>query len=175
MSGMRRPRAIPFVAAMLVALVAGAASAEPPARAPFQDDLISNLEGRWDLVRQIRGKEVRNTVEARWVLAHQFLELHMKDVTEPPAYEAIVLIGHDASANRYVAHWTDTWGGQFSALGRGTRTGHTIEFRFDYPDGPFFNTFTWNPDAKEWTFRGENQDAAGKRTLFLLDTLKRAP
>lgn len=162
-----------LVAALLVAL--GAAAHAEPTRAPFADDLLSNLEGDWRLVRQIRGEEVENSVDASWVLNHQFLRVHMKDVKDPPAYEAIVLIGFDDDAHRYVAHWTDTWGGKFSALGRGTRKGTSIEFRFDYPDGPFFNTFTWNAEARTWTFRGENQDAEGKRSLFLLDTLKRTP
>ena len=175
---MRTRRLSPALAALAAALgvtLTVLSHAEPPPRAPFTDELLSRLEGRWNLVRQIRGKEVRNTVEARWVLAHQFLEMHMKDVNEPPAYEAIVLIGFDDDAHHYVAHWTDTWGAKFAALGKGTRTGDAIEFRFDYPDGPFFNTFTWNAERKTWTFRGENQDADGKRNLFLLDTLERAP
>jgi hypothetical protein len=99
----------------------------------------------------------------------------MKDVREPPAYEAIVLIGLIHAGNKYVAHWTDTFGGKFSAIGTGVRTGNAVEFRFDYPDGPFFNTFTWSPDAAQWTFRGESEDASGQRKLFAVDTLTRKP
>jgi hypothetical protein len=37
---------------------------------------------------------VQNRVTATWVLNHQFLELRMRDVAQPPQYEAIVLIGY---------------------------------------------------------------------------------
>lgn len=144
-------------------------------KARFDDDLISRLEGTWDLSRKIRGTEVQNVVTARWVLNHQFLQVHMKDVKEPPAYEAIVLIGFIHASKRYVAHWTDTFGGKFSAVGTGERTANAVEFRFDYPEGPFFNTFTWLPGTGQWTFKGESQDTAGQRKLFAMDTLTRRP
>ncbi|MFI5460312.1 MAG: hypothetical protein ACHRXM_33260 [Isosphaerales bacterium] len=72
-----------------------------------------------------------------------------------------------------MAHWCDTYGGKFSAMGYGKRTGETIEFEFSYPDGPFYNTFTWDAKAKEWTFRMENQGKDGRRVLFAEDRLRR--
>ena len=144
-------------------------------RARFDDDLIARLEGRWRLTRQIRGTEVQNTVSAGWVLNHQFMRLHMKDMRDPPAYEAIVLIGYVHASAEYVAHWTDPYGGKFSAVGRARRDGNSIPFRFDYPDGPFFNTFTWEPDTGRWVFRLESQDADGRRRPFATDTLVREP
>jgi hypothetical protein len=168
-----------FLVALLSVAIAGVASAAdsdldgPKGR--FEDDLISHLEGRWLLTRRIRGAEVRNDVTAAWVLNHQFLQLHMKDVAQPPSYEAIVLIGFIHSSKQYVAHWTDTYGGKFSAVGKGIRSGNSIEFRFEYPDGPFFNTFSWSPDVSQWTFRMENSDAQGSRRPFAVDTLVRQP
>jgi hypothetical protein len=143
-------------------------------KAGFHDDLISKLEGAWNLTRKIRGTEVQNNVSATWVLNHQFLQIHMKDVKNPPAYEALVLVGYVPSSGRYVAHWCDTYGGNFSAMGTGIRSGNSVEFRFAYPDGPFFNTFTWSPGKNQWVMRLESQDANGARTLFAVDTLDRA-
>jgi hypothetical protein len=169
------------LAVAAVAFLAGPVStraAEPAQDGPkatFQDDLISNLAGAWALKRQIRGKEVKNSVRAEWVLNHQFLQVHMKDVADPPAYEAIVLVGYSHADQQYVAHWCDTYGGKFSAVGYGKRSGNSVEFRFSYPDGPFFNTFTWHPADKRWVMRLENQDAAGARSLFAVDTLERPP
>jgi hypothetical protein len=142
------------------------------AKRTFDDKFIDNLVGDWKITRKIRGKVVENTATARWVLNHQFLELHMKDAADPPTYEAIVLIGYDHACQRYVAHWCDTYGGGFSALGHGKRSGDSIEFEFHYPDGPFYNTFTWEK-AKGWTFRMESQRKDGKRVLFAVDTLRR--
>jgi len=108
-------------------------------------------------------------------LNHQFLQLHMKDVASPPKYEAIVLIGYVYSDKHYLAHWTDNFGAKFSAVGKGTRNGNSVEFRFEYQDGPFFNTFTWHPERKEWVLRMENQGPSGTRLPFATDTLSKLP
>ena len=122
----------------------------------FRDPLVENLAGEWKITRKIRGKEVENRATAQWVLNHQFLELHMTDVATPPAYEAIVLIGYGNADRRYVVYWCDTFGGKLSASGYGRRTGDAIEIEFQYPDGPFFNTFTWDEKTRTWTSRMES-------------------
>ena len=140
----------------------------------FDDDLISHLEGRWSITREIRGTTVNNVMTAEWVLAHQFLQLHMKDLSVPSRYEALVLIGYVYASGEYVAHWTDTFGGKFSAVGRGARKNDAVEFRFEYPDGLFFNTFDRDASNDTWRMRLENQEADGRRSLFAVDTLQRS-
>jgi len=154
----------------------GHAQADDPPDGPkriFRDDFIENLVGEWKLTRKIRGTQAENTVEAQWVLNHQFLQVHMKDVAVPPAYEALVLIGYSHADQQYVAHWCDTYGGKFSSVGYGKWSGNSIEFKFNDDDGPFFNTFTWDPKNKVWTFTGENVGKDGRRVLFAEDTLRR--
>jgi hypothetical protein len=161
-------------AAMSSIAATGCASAQTGVDGPrgrFDDDLIANLEGQWRIARQIRGTTVHNAARAAWVLNHQFLQLHMKDVADPPQYEAIVLIGYVYSDKQYVAFWTDTFGAKFAGVGRGTRNGHTVEFRFGEPEVTFFNTFTWFPERREWVFRMESPAASGGRALFAVDTL----
>ncbi len=138
----------------------------------FRDDFIEQLVGYWKLTRRIRGKVVENTVKAEWVLNHQFLQLHMQDTAQPPAYEAIVLIGYAHADKKYVVHWLDVWGGKFSAMGHGQRVGDSIEIEFHYPDGPFYNTFRWDAATKGWPFTMENMKD-GKRIPFAVDTLRR--
>jgi hypothetical protein len=163
-----------LVAAALMSPISATGQQTDGPKARFEDDLVSKLEGNWSLTRQIRGTKVGNRVSATWVLKHQFLQVHMLDLAEPPTYEAIILIGYIHATKQYVAHWTDTFGGKFSAMGLGTRSADSIEFRFEYPDGPFFNTFTWNADTKQWVFRMESQEQDGSRRLFAIDTLTRA-
>lgn len=139
----------------------------------FDDDLISNLVGDWRIAREIRGTVVHNTARASWVLNHQFLQLHMKDVADPPQYEALVLLGYVYSDKQYLAHWLDNFGAKFAGIGRGSRQGNSVEFCFDYASGPFFNTLTWFPERDQWQFRGETQAADGTRRHFALDTLTR--
>ena len=158
----------------LAALRAGYAD-EPAQRggARLDDALLQNMIGSWKVSRRIRGTVVGNTLEAEWVLQHQFVQLHMKDVTEPSQYEALVLIGFDSNKNRYVAYWCDSLGAQYSGVGYGARTGNVIEFTFNYPDGPFHNTFSWKPDGNTWSLLMEAEGKDGTRTFFAEDTLRR--
>ena len=98
----------------------------------------------------------------------------MKDTAVPSQYEAMVFIGYDNASERYVAHWIDIFGGRFSeTLGFGRRQGDSIGFVFEYPDGPFHNTFTWDPTTKKWTFLMEQKNSSGKWVQFAKDELKR--
>lgn len=141
----------------------------------FRDELLDNLVGSWRLTRKIRGQTVENSIKVEWVLNHQFIQIHMKDVNSSPAYEAMVFIGYDNTSERYVAHWLDVFGGRFSeTLGYGTRSGNSIKFVFEYPDGPFHNTFTWDPEARTWTFLMRSKDKTGKWVVFAEDNLRRS-
>lgn len=153
------------------------AAAQEPLDGPhriFKDELLENLVGEWKLARKIRGRSAENTVKVEWVLNHQFLRIHMKDVATPPNYEAMVFVGYDNMSERYVVHWIDVFGGRASeTLGYGKRDGNSIKFVFEYPDGPFHNTFTWNPADKTWTFLGEQKNKEGKWATFAEDKLRR--
>jgi len=157
------------------ALLSGCASRPSPkpdaafARPPLRDDFLDHLVGNWHISRSTRGKTVENLMDAHWAIQHQFVQVHMIDTKTPPAYEANVFIGFDAAKSRYVAHWCDTFGAGYSAIGYGTRNGDSIEFRFSYDDGPFYNTFTWHPADHSWTFKGENGQPDGSRKLFMED------
>lgn len=138
----------------------------------FQDPLLNNLVGQWKLQRTIGGRTVENSVTVEWVLNHQFLRIHMKDVKTPSTYEAMVFVGYDNTSERYVVHWIDVFGGRFSeTLGYGSRNDNSIKFIFEYPDGPFHNTFTWNPETMSWRFLMEQKNKDGKWVTFAEDRL----
>ena len=141
----------------------------------FDDDLVSRLEGRWELTRAMRGQESKSGVECEWVLEHQFLHVHMKDRATPPKYEAHVYIGWSNARQRYVIHWIDVWGGHYSLRGEGVRAGDTIEFHFPDPEGGgFFNTFAYDRAKDAWSMTLENSDRTGKRSLFARERWERA-
>jgi hypothetical protein len=144
----------------------------------FQDKFLSNLAGSWKMSGTIRGQSVTHNVDAQWVLNHQFLQVHEEAVTAPnsggTSYEAIIMIGYDNASERYVAHWSDIFGGRFSeTLGYGTKSGDHIEFVFEYPDGPFRTTFRWLQDKKQWQWLMRTKNAAGQWTDFSNLTLTR--
>ena len=98
----------------------------------------------------------------------------MKDVATPPAYDAMVFIGYDNTSERYVVHWLDVFGGRSSqTLGYGTRNGNTIKFAFAYPEHPFVNTFSWNPDDKTWNFLMQQKNQNKSWSVFAEDNLSR--
>jgi hypothetical protein len=160
----------------LVLALTGCAETRPVsnlAHPPLNDPFLDHLVGRWSIARSIRGTTVPNEMEAHWVLCHQFVQMHMTDPKNPPQYEVIVTIGYDKDKSRYVAHWCDTFGGGYSAIGYGSRKGDSVEFAFRYDDGPFYNTFAWHEQDYSWTFRGENGQKDGSRKLFMEDRATR--
>ena len=147
----------------------------PEVAAVAPDPWLANLVGRWDVERTIRKTTERNALEVRWVLGRRFVEMHMIDVARPPKYEAIVLVGRDASKERYVAYWTDVFGAQYSGVGYGKRVGDSVDFVFDSPDGSrFHNTFTWSAHDGAWRSLMESESSAGARAFFAEDRYRRA-
>jgi hypothetical protein len=133
----------------------------------FRDSLLDRMIGAWEMRGTVRGKPVEYRARADWVLNHQFLRLELQDVTSPPAYEALVFIGYDFSKDRYVAHWLDGFGAWASeTLGYGERRGQVIEFLFDYPNGLFGNTMTWQPERSGWSFALRAKDRGGNWQPF---------
>src|SRR5262245_23676807 len=129
----------------------------------FKDPGFDRLVGNWKMRGKVMGNAVTYDFKAEWVLNHQFLQLHMKDAGNPQGYEAMVYLGYDNRSERYVAHWMDVFGGRFSeTLGFGRRSGNSTKFIFEYPDGPFHTTFTWDPTTKAWNILMEQKDKAGK-------------
>jgi hypothetical protein len=143
---------------------------------PFTDDLLDHLAGTWKMTGQIQGQPVTHTVSAGWMLNHQFLHVHEKDAAVPPAYEVEIYVGYDSTSERYVVHWLDVFGGRLSeTLGYGKREGNSIRFVFEYPDGPFTNTFAWKPELRKWQWVLETKNKDGKWTNFATLDLSSAP
>jgi len=162
---------------MFLLLLGSAVAAESdPARGEFRDAFLDNLVGDWHVERKFgNGRTAENTLRAEWVLGHHFIELHYRDVATPPKYEAMVFIGYDTAEQRYVCHWIDNFGGQFSALGHGKidNEKRAIEFTFDYRDGPFTNKFSFDPATKTWMSLMRQQEK-GEWKLFAEDKFTRA-
>jgi hypothetical protein len=131
----------------------------------FHDELLEHMAGDWRLSGSAMGETSEHQVHVDWVLNHQFLRIHEKAVAPSKAgllYEAMVMVGYDNTSERYVAHWIDVFGGRWSeTLGYGRRDGNTIEFLFEYPDGPFRTAFRWEPESKSWHWRMRQKDKSG--------------
>src|SRR5437762_8586638 len=108
--------ALLILAALWLATGALSRGEEPAPTKGLNDPLLDKLVGDWNVERKFpSGRTAKNTAHVEWVLQHQFVELHYRDVVTPPAYEAIVLVGYDSVNKRYVCHWTDNFGADNSA------------------------------------------------------------
>lgn len=142
---------------------------------PCADSYLQHLLGSWHIERAIRGEIVTNSMDVVPILDGKFVRIHMLSTTQGQPYEAVVLVGHDDSAGDYIAYWCDSFGAEYSAQGRGKRVGNALELIFHYPSGPFFNTWTFDPDHDLWTMVGESGASDGTRRLFARDVVTRDP
>ena len=121
-------------------------------------DFLDLLIGQWDLTGQMGNTPLHQTVSAKWILNHHFVELHITStISTPesqPPYQATYFIGYDEKNNNYVMHLLDTSGASYSrVIGLGKQDGNTIPFVFQYKEGPFVNRFIWEADTQSWTFK----------------------
>lgn len=164
----------PFLA-LVPTLALAACAGHAPRHVPVanaqaaRDPYLAALVGDWHIQRTFADKTVPSSMDVRPVLDGEFIRLHMTSLDPRDPYEAIVLVGFDADSAEYVAHWCDSFGPAYSAVGRGKRSANTLELRFDYPTGPFFNTWVHDPAADTWTFTGESANADGTRSFFARD------
>jgi hypothetical protein len=145
---------------------------------PARDDLLGHLVGTWTLTGRRGSEALRQRVTAEWALAGQYLRMHFVEIDPPDGttpYEAVYMLGRDASNGAYILQLFDIFGSQYSRVpGIGTRRGDAIEFLFDYPDGGFSNTFTWAPDRDEWEMLLRERGGSGDWKTWATKKLQRA-
>ena len=115
------------------------------------------------------------------MLGNLYMRLHEvsreRDASGRPQYEAIVLIGWDATAGEYQCLWLDsTGGGGLTAQGiaRGKPDGDRIPFLWKEKNGSvsFNNTFIYDRRAGSWAWVMDNVQK-GKPVPFGRVTLTR--
>lgn len=133
----------------------------------FDDPFMDKIAGKWSAGGKIGGDSVIYHFEASWELNLQYMVLSFADTASNPQYTAKVFIGYDCISERYVCHWLDNFGGRFSeTLGYGTRTRNKLEFRFEYPDGPFVNQFIYNEEQNTWQMHTTTKNREGVWVTF---------
>jgi hypothetical protein len=154
---------------LTLALLACPAAAQ---QKTFNDPLVDHLAGTWVLRGTIAGKQIVHDVTAKWVLAHQYLEVHeVSRETNPggsPQYQAMVLIGWDEGKHIYDCVWLDDYGNiSTQSLGYAPPDGNRIAFVFHIRDDPgaFHTTFTFDPKANSWAMDMDTE-TGGKLTPF---------
>lgn len=137
---------------------------------------LENLSGSWDLTATMGSKDLHQRCEGEWVLQRNFFRMSCEAI--PPdtsGYQALYLIGYQSEKEHYVFHLFDTYGGDYSeTLGIGRLENDRIPFEFNYPQGPFQNTFVWNEEEQSWKMILRQRNEEGSWELFSEKVLKRA-
>jgi hypothetical protein len=146
-----------WTAAAVWVLLAGAASAQQPT---LHDDLLDRLVGRWILTGTIAGRETTHDVTAEWTLNHQFVAVHElsreRDADGRPAYQATAYVGWHEAKKLYVCYWLDVFGGGFAGAGYAEPRPNELPFVFGEAGEAFHNTFVFDPAARAWQWRMDN-------------------
>jgi len=149
-------------------------------QASFQDTLLDQLAGKWVLHGTIAGKETTHDIDAKWVLAHQYMQLHEisreNNTTSAAAYEALVFIGWDKHSQQYACLWLDVTSGDGLSngiVGHAKRDADRIPFLFKSSDGSLFHaTFVRDRSADSWQWLMDGEED-GKLQPFVRATLRR--
>lgn len=142
----------------------------------YLDDLLNKLVGHWSLTGKMGDTSLYQTVVSKWILRETFIKMSCTPIRVSeggnPDYEALYLIGHDKKTQEYILHLFDTFGVTSKPIpGIGQRKDNTIQFKFDYEVGPWFNAFTWNPEKKSWTNTITYEHKDGKKGTFAMKEL----
>jgi hypothetical protein len=155
----------------LAALAPAGTAAEPPEATRF----LGQLNGEWDMTGTVLGKPAHYRAHGAWVLNGAWLELSMVDVGRPPAYQADLYIGYDATAQDYIAHWLDRFGAAGArVVASGERHERTLVLHFPYAEGAFRDTLTLAGDSASGTLLIEAQRADGSWSTFAAYRMRRS-
>ena len=154
-----------FILVLMVLVPSVGVAQETPTSA-FHDDLLEHLVGKWNVRGIVHGRPSRQTIDAEWVLNHQFLRVYEKSAetvagTNVP-YEGVFYFGFDNVSKRYVVHLLNVFGGRDSeGLGLGQRSANEIKVTFKTHDASITSRFVWQPEARTWrivsTVTGESK------------------
>lgn len=155
---------------LLAGLGRSASAAAPVARDPF----LAELAGKWLFTGTVHGEHVDYVGRGRWVLGNGWLRLNLLDAGKPPAYEADVYLGYDATAGDYIAHWLDRFGAAGArVVAAGHRDGRRLVLDFPYESSTFRDTLTLAVDGASGTLLIESKHADGNWTTFASYEFKR--
>jgi hypothetical protein len=131
------------------------------------DALLDRLVGSWTMTGKVQGEAVTYRMDAARTLQNRFVELHLVETSNPPAYEGRVFLGVDSATSRLIVHWLDSFGAGLSIPHAvGEARGDTLVFTFGYASGPFRDTFSYHRRDDRWHFLLQSADSTGRWRLF---------
>lgn len=147
----------------LVLATAGAARAEDPPPAPVPAE-VRALEGCWRGAGEVMGKTVEITLAVRPVALGTMLtvDADSRAKADPKdRYAAHLVFGgrgaapKDGEPTGVSGFWSDSFGGDFTAVGQGAAQPGGFDIAYAYPDASFVNRWRREGDRLTWTIVAE--------------------
>lgn len=164
---------------IVVLAMAGAAHAEDPPPAPVPAE-VKALEGCWRGAGEVMGKPVEITLSAKPAALGTVLTVdadsHAKADPKDRYAAHLVLAGRGAPpkagpATGVSGFWSDSFGGDFTAVGKGEVQPDGFDIAYAYPDALFVNRWRRAGLALTWTIVARSGD---KENAFASYALTRA-
>src|SRR6185312_3858112 len=137
--------------------------------------LLHHLVGKWNVISVAHGSPFTSVLEAKWVLNHQFLFIHLKSHEIIPWWHVQMeydeYIGYNHSTKRYVVHGMSIEGDADRSEGfcYGYRTGNEFKTVAKFgTDSLIVQRFTWDPISASWSAKS-NWVIGGKEDAAFLD------
>lgn len=164
---------------LALAGMTGVARAEDPPPAPMPAS-VKALEGCWRGEGDVMGKAVDITLAVRPAALETALTVdadsHAKADPADRYAAHLVLAGRgpapkDGPATGVSGFWADSFGGDFTAVGKGEAVPGGFDITYPYPDAAFVNRWRLDGDKLSWSIVAR---AGGKDAPFAAYALTRS-
>ena len=171
------PRLCFALAANLV--VAAASNAAEPGAAPIPA-AVSALKGCWRGGGEAVSKQVVVALRAKPILQDAMFTVDVESsaVADPrDRYSAHLIFGGadrraDGDGDDITGFWADSFGGAYTAVGKGKSRQDGFDITYPYPDDAFVNRWTLSGDRLTWTIVA--RDRADSEKPFATYAMNRA-
>jgi hypothetical protein len=140
----------------------------------FHDDLLNHLVGTWGVTSTAHGSAFTADLDAKWVLNHQYLLIHLKSHEIIPWWhvqmEYYEYIGYNHYQKRYTIHGMSIEGDEDLSEGfcYGYRNGNEFKTVAKFgSDTLIVQRFTWEPVSGSWHIVSRPEIAGKEGEVFL--------
>ncbi len=140
----------------------------------FHDDLLNHLVGEWNDTAIAHGSTFTSHVDAKWVLNHQYLLIHLKSNEIIPWWhtemEYYMYIGYNHHQKRYTVHGMSIEGDEDLSEGfmYGNRNGNTFKTVAKFgADTNIVQYYIWQPASNSWNIQSRDEIAGKEGEVFL--------
>lgn len=160
--------------AALVATSSFSQTAEDTTDHRFHDDLLNHLVGEWNVSSTAHGSTFNGDLEARWVLNHQYLHIHLKSHEVIPWWHVQMeyeeFIGYNHYSKQYVFHGMSIEGDEDASegFGYGYRNGNEFKTVAKFGvDTNIVQHFIWRPATNSWNIESRPESNGKEGEIFL--------